>query len=116
MDADEVEGHMQNQMEDEDRDGDSGQADDSEESDEEENAEEVPNPASWNQDFSSAMTVNDGHDSAWIYHQNNIALGAMYPNKEALKDAIIKWAMSTQRVLRTQVLSQKYFTMVCKNA
>jgi hypothetical protein len=63
-DADEVDRHMQNQMEDEDTDGDSGHADDSGELDEEENAEEVPNPASWNQDFSSAMTVNDGHDSA----------------------------------------------------
>ena len=41
VDADEVEGHMQNQMEDEDRDCDSSQTDDSEESDEEENAEEV---------------------------------------------------------------------------
>ena len=51
VDADEVDGHMQNQMEDEDTDDDSGHGDDSDESDEEENAEEVPNPASWNQDF-----------------------------------------------------------------
>ena len=114
-DADEVDGHMQNIMEEEDTDIDRGHADDSDESDEEENAEEVPNPASWNHDFSSAMTVNDGHDSAWLYHQNNIATGAMYPNKEALKDAIINWAMSTKRVFRTQVSSQKYLTMVCKN-
>jgi len=115
-DADEVDGHMQNIMEEEDTDIDSGHADYSDDSDEEENAEEVPNPASWNHDFSSAMTVNDGHDSAWQYHQNNIATGAMYPNKEALKDAIINWAMSTQRVFIAEVSSQKYLTMVCKNA
>ena len=107
---------MQNLMEEEDTDIDSGHADNSDESDEEENAEEVPNPASWNHDFSSAMTVNDGHDSAWQYHQNNIVTGAMYPNKEALKDAIINWAMSTQRVFIAEVSSQKYLTMVCKNA
>jgi len=115
-DADEVDGHMQNIMEEEDTDIDRGHADDSDESDEEENAEEVPNPASWNHDFSSAMTVNDGHDSAWQYHQNNIATGALYPNKEALKDAIINWAMSTQRVFKADVSSQKKLTMVCKNA
>ena len=37
---------MQNQMEDEDTDGDSGYVGDSDESDEKDNAEEVPNPAS----------------------------------------------------------------------
>src|SRR4051812_32236287 len=116
VDADEVDGHMQNQMEEEDTDDDTNdEADDSDESDEEDNIEKVPNPASWNQDFSSAMTVNDGHDFAWLYHQNNIAMGAMYPNKEALKDATINWAMSTIRVFRTKVSSQKYLTMVCTN-
>jgi len=75
----------------------------------------VPNPATWNHDFSSTMIVNDGHDSAWQYHQNNIATGAMYPNKNALKDAIIQWAMSTQGVFTAQVSSQKYLTTVCKN-
>ena len=116
VDADEVDGHMQNQMEEEDTDVERGHADDSDESDEEENVEEVPNPAWWNHDLSSAMTVNDGHDSAWQYHQNNIATGAMYPNKQALKDAIINWAMPTQRVFTAQVSSQKFLTMVCKNA
>ena len=46
MDADEVDGHMQDQMEEEDTDVDLGHAYDSDESGEEENAEEVPNPAS----------------------------------------------------------------------
>ena len=114
-DADEVDGQMQNLMEDEDTDVDIGHADNSDESDEDENVEVVPNPAAWNHDFSSAMNVNDGHDSAWQYHQNNIATGGMYPNKEALKDAITQWAMSTQRVLRAAVSSQQFLTMVCKN-
>jgi hypothetical protein len=114
-DADEVDSQMQNLMEDEDTDVDIGHANNSDESDEDENVEVVPNPAAWNHDFSSAMTVNDGHDSAWQYHQNNIATGGMYPNKEALKDAITQWAMSTQRVLRAAVSSQKFLTMECKN-
>ena len=83
---------MQNQMEEEDTDGKSADADDSDESDDE---LEVPNPASWNQDYTSAMTVNDGHDSAWQYHENNVAVGALYPDKQHLQDAVIKWAMST---------------------
>ena len=48
-DGDEVDGHMQNEMEDEDIDGYSAQGDDSDESDGEENVGEVPNPAAWNQ-------------------------------------------------------------------
>ncbi|XBI22027.1 uncharacterized protein [Aegilops tauschii subsp. strangulata] len=115
VDGDEVHGHMQNQMEDENTDIDIGHADDSDESNGEGNPEDVPNPASWNHDFSSAMILNDGHDSACQYHQNNIATGAMYPNKNALKDAIIQWEMSTQSVFTAEVSSQKYLTMVCKN-
>jgi hypothetical protein len=106
---------MQNEMEGEDTDGYSGNGDGSDESDEEENAEEVPNPAAWNQDHSSGMTVNDGHDSAWQYHQNNIANGAMYPDKQAMRDAVIKWALSTHRVLKTTVSSKKYLTMECED-
>ena len=50
-------------MADEDEDGDSG-SEESDESDEEDNGEEVPIPQSWDQHFSSAMTVNNGHDFA----------------------------------------------------
>ena len=110
-DADEEDGHMQNQMEEEGTDGESGNSDDS---DEEGNREEVPIPDSWNQQFSSAMTVNDGHDSAWQYHQNNIAKGGRYPDKKHLQDAIIAWALSTQRVFKTTVSTKKYLTMKCE--
>lgn len=61
------------------------------------------------------MLVNDGHDSAWRYHQNNIATGALYPNKQALKDAILNWAISTQRVFVAQVSCPDKLTMVCRN-
>ena len=104
-------------MEEDDSAGESGDSDDwenSDESDEEDNDDEVPIPASWNQDFSSAMTVNDGHDSAWQYHQNHMVKGAIYPDKQHLQDAITSWAMSTQRVFKTKVSSQKYLTVVCK--
>lgn len=100
----------ENEMEDEDTDGRSSYDDESHEADE----EEVSTPASWNQHFSSAMIVNDGHDSAWQYHQNNIAKGARFPDKKHLQDAIVAWAMSTQRVFKTTVSSQKYLTMECE--
>jgi hypothetical protein len=101
-------------MEEEDTDGDSGDSDESDDSDEEENEVDAPVPDAWNQYFSSRMTVNDGHDSAWEYHQNNLAKGAIYPDKKHLQDAIIAWTMSTQRMFKTTVSSQKYLTMVCK--
>ena len=102
-------------MKNEDTDGYSAEGDDSDESDGEENADDVPIPAGWDQDHSSSMIVNDGHDSAWQYHENNIAEGAIYTDKQALKDAIIKWALSTHRIMKTVVSSQKYLTMECAN-
>ena len=50
---------MHNQMEEEDPEGESD-TDESDGSDEEDNGEEVPIPGSWNLDFASVMTVNDG--------------------------------------------------------
>ena len=114
-DSDERGEHMQNQMQAEDSSGESGDSEYSENSDEEENDEEMPIPASWNQDFSSAMTVNDGHDSAWQYHQNHMVKGALYPDKQHLQEAITSWAMSTQRVFKTKVSSQKYLTVECRS-
>jgi hypothetical protein len=55
------------------------------------------------------------YDSAWEYHPNSILVGALYPDKQRLQDVIISWAMSTQRVLKTIVLSKKYLTMECSN-
>ena len=78
-----------------------------------ESDEEVPIPGSWNQDLSTIMTVNDGHESAWEYHQNNIEIGAMYPSKKQLREAITKCAMSTQRVFQTDVSSKKNLTVSC---
>nr|XP_051229441.1 uncharacterized protein LOC127347272 [Lolium perenne] len=59
------------------------------------------------------MTINDGLDSNWEYHQNNVAVGAMFPSKRHMQDAIMKWAMASQRQLRTTVSSGKYLTMEC---
>ncbi|KAK1662995.1 hypothetical protein QYE76_051154, partial [Lolium multiflorum] len=109
VDGDEENGYSQNQMEEEDTEGESD-ADDSDESDD---GEEVPIPGRWNHNFSSAMTINDGLDSNWEYHQNNVAVGAMFPSKRHMQDAIMKWAMVSQRQLRTTVSSGKYLTMEC---
>nr|XP_051211810.1 uncharacterized protein LOC127329321 [Lolium perenne] len=109
VDGDEENGYSQNQMEEEDTEGESD-ADDSDESDD---GEEVPIPGRWNHNFSSAMTINDGLDSNWEYHQNNVAVGAMFPSKRHMQDAIMKWEMASQRQLRTTVSSEKYLTMEC---
>jgi hypothetical protein len=41
---------------------------DSNDSDNEDNKEVVMVPSSWNRDFSTVVTLNDGHDSAWEEH------------------------------------------------
>ena len=105
-DGDEIDADLEfeQMVEEEDEDGDSAYGDNSDESDDE---HVVPNPASWSHDFSASMTVNDGHDSAWEYHENQVAVGALYPDKQHLQDAIIKWAMSTCKTFRTKVSSKK---------
>ena len=114
-DEDEIyDGLLQHQMEAEDSEGNSDTADDSGESDQEEIGQ--PIPASWNNDNTTAMTVNDGHDSAWHYHANSISLGALYPSKRHLQEAIVEWSMSMQRVMKTKVSSQQYLTLVCEEA
>jgi hypothetical protein len=66
-------------MEEEDEDGlvDDLDSKNSDKEDEGENKEEVPIPAAWNQDLLTGLTVNDGHESAWEYHQNRVQIGAM---------------------------------------
>lgn len=109
VDGDEENGYRQNQMEEEDTEGET----DDDDSDESDDGEEVPIPGRWNHSFSSAMTINDGLDSNWEYYQNNLAVGAMFPSKLHMQDAIIKWAMASQRELRTTVSSGKFLTMEC---
>ena len=89
-DGDEEGEQMQNLMENEDFDGMADQldSDNSDEEDEEEDDEEVTIPDAWNQDLSTGMTVNDGHESAWQYHQNNVQIGAIYATKKQLKNAV----------------------------
>jgi hypothetical protein len=112
VDGDEEGEKMQNVMAEEDMDGLADELS-SNDSDEE---EAVPIPSSWNQDFSNSMTVQDGHESNWEYHQNNITVGAIYSSKKHLKEAIINWAMNTKRVFRTPVSNPEKLTMVCENA
>jgi len=128
-DGDEQGGRMQEQMEMEDEDGlavdlnsdeDDVEEDDDEEDDEEdddenddENDEDVPIPNSWNLDMSTVMTVNDGHESSWEYHMNNVEIGAQYSTKQALREAVTKWAITTQRIFQTDVSNKQYLTMTC---
>ena len=115
-DGDEHTGGMQEGMLDEDEDGlaeDLDSDEDASDEDDEENGEDVPIPHSWNQDKSNVTTVPDGHESSWEYHMNNIEIGARYSTKQQLREAVIQWALSTQRVFHTDVSNKQYLTMSC---
>src|ERR1041385_3057572 len=112
-------GRMQEQMEREDEDGlavdldsdeDAAEHDDEEddeEDDDDENDEDVPIPDSWNLDMSTVMTVNDGHESSWEYHMNNVEIGSQYSTKQALREAVTKWTLTTQRIYQTDVSNKQ---------
>jgi len=110
-DADEHEGTVQAEILVEDEDGVAEDID-SDDSDEN-NDEDVPIPSYWNQDNSAITAVPDVHESSWEYHMNNIQIGAQYSTKQQLREAVIQWALSTQRVFRTDVSNRQYLTMSC---
>ena len=123
-DADEYEGTVQEEMLVEDEDGleedlDSDDEDDPNEddiaNDEEDSVADVPIPHSWDMDKSNMTTVDDGYSAAWEYRMNNIRIGAQYNTKLELREAVIEWALATQRVFRTDVSNSRYLTMSCTN-
>ena len=134
-DADEYEGTMQEEMLAEDEDGvaedlDSGDEDvgneDEVDNDEEDNVGDVPLPESWNVDTlpiphswdldkSNMTAVDDGYHPAWEYRRKNVRIGVQYNTKQELREAVIEWALSTQRVFRTEVSNSRYLTMSCIN-
>ena len=117
-DGDEYTVTLQQQLLVEDEDGladdlDSDNENDGDDQDDEEDVDDVPIPDSWNEDKSNMTVVEDGNSSSWEYHMNNFQVGAQYSTKQQLREAVIKWALSTQRVFRTEVSNKKYLTMSC---
>ena len=108
-DGDEEGDEMQRVMEEEDEDGFAEDLD----SENSEDEVEVPIPSAWDQDISTGLTVNDGHETPWQYNQNQVQIGAMFDTKKKLKYAVVKWAMSTQRVFRTHISSRTNYTVKC---
>ena len=74
---------------------------------------EVPIPSTWNQDMSTGLTVNDGHETPWQYNMNQVQIGAMFDTKKKLKYAVIKWDMSMQSVFWTHISSPINYTVKC---
>ncbi|KAE8802238.1 hypothetical protein D1007_22116 [Hordeum vulgare] len=94
---------MQRVMEEEDEDGFAEDLD----SENSEDEVEVSIPSAWDQDISVGITVNDGHETPWQYNLNQVQIGAMFDTKKKMKYAVIKWAMSMQRVFRTHISTSK---------
>jgi len=44
---------------------------------------------------------------------NNVEIGAQYSTKQALREVVTKWALTTQRIFQTDVSNKQYVTMTC---
>ena len=77
-DGDEEEEKMLRVMEEEDEDGLAEDLDSENSKDE----VEVPIPSAWDQDISTGLTVNDGHEVPWQYNLNQVQIGAMFDTKK----------------------------------
>ncbi len=73
----------------------------------------VPIPSTWDQDISTGLTVNDGHETPWQYNMNQVQVGANSIQRKKIKYAAIKWAMSMQRVFRIHISSPTNYTVKC---
>ena len=72
-----------------------------------------PMPASWRPEVRGGMSVQDDRSQQWEYHENEVLEGGLYNDKEAVKNAIRLWGMSTQREFRTKTSSPRQYTAVC---
>ncbi|KAE8792229.1 transposable element [Hordeum vulgare] len=108
-DGDEEGDEMQRVREEENEDGFAEDLD----SENSEDEVEVPIPIAWDQDIAADITVNDGHETPWQYNLNQVQIRAMFDTKKKMKYAVIKWAMSTQRVFRTHIWSPTKYTVKC---
>ncbi|KAF2950168.1 hypothetical protein DAI22_01g168133 [Oryza sativa Japonica Group] len=80
----------------------------------EQQVEEVPMPASWNQEDPGYIAENSCHDSIWFYGNGQINLGAMFCDKTGLQDAVKSWSFKTQRQFRVVKSNKTEYTVVCE--
>ena len=45
------------------------------------------------------ITVNDGHDSNWVYNQMEITSGQLFHDKKHLQHAIKKWSFLEKKTI-----------------
>ena len=72
-----------------------------------------PVPAAWNTEVAGGMNVEEGRHNPWEYRQNEVLEGAIYRDKESVKNAVKLWAMSTQREFRTKTTTPIQYSVVC---
>ena len=72
-----------------------------------------PIPGEWNQMNFSNLVVNEGYSVPWDYHENEVMEGAVYKNKDAVRDAVKYWSLSVKRSFVVARSTKKVYDVKC---
>ncbi|RLN29467.1 uncharacterized protein C2845_PM05G21020 [Panicum miliaceum] len=70
-------------------------------------------PEEWNNCAMDELTVNDGHDSNWVYNQLEIKRGQLFHDKVHLQHAVKKWAFSLKKPFKVVISNPSTYDVKC---
>ena len=73
-------------------------------------------PKEWKEHGFGSHVAEDVRNQEWEYRGNEVVQGAIYPNIEAVKDAVRLWAISLKREFRVVKSGSKEYEVKCVNA
>ena len=73
----------------------------------------VPVPAEWSNPNFGNMVVSEGYSVPWEYHENEVTEGALYKNKDDVRDAVKYWSLSIKRSFVVARSTKKLYEVKC---
>lgn len=70
-------------------------------------------PAEWNDRRFEKLQINEGYSEPWEYHENEVTEGAIYKDKDDVKDAVKYWALSVRRSFVVARSTTKLYDVKC---
>ena len=70
-------------------------------------------PQDWGNFVMDVLTVNDGHDSNWVYNQMEIISGQLFHDKKHLQHAVKKWSFLEKKPFKVVVSNLTTYDVKC---
>jgi hypothetical protein len=70
-------------------------------------------PEDWGNFDMDGLTVNDGHDSNWVYNQIEIQSGQLFHDKKHLQHAVKKWSFLKKKSFKVVISNPTTYDVKC---